>query len=91
MNSMLKEFAKHVLDHDEDDEIVVKTIKAKPEWVKRFTDLEDIAHQEAILTSKRKNLRDALWGMIHEDLDVYDAHLRYNDETREIEVLEEKE
>jgi hypothetical protein len=90
-NGLFREFLRDMLSGDDKEEVVIKTFKAKPEWVKKFSMLEDIAYQEAELSSKRKSIRDGLWGQIHEELNIFGGHLRFNDETNEIEQVEDEE
>jgi hypothetical protein len=90
-NDFVKKLMKRMLEEDDKDHKVVKTFPVKPDWAKKFKILEEIAVKEAELGNKRKIMRDGLWGQIHDALNIYDGHFRYNEETKEIEQLEDKE
>lgn len=70
------------------NQVVKRIIPAKPEWVKRFTELHEIAKELSAGHKKVDSGRALLWGMIHEELDNYEEDMHYNTEKQVIEVME---
>lgn len=86
---------------ERDDMIVEKTVPMKPKWKKDWenlcavTEQQDEVYEKAkaeldAIEKKRETLHGKLWSSIKDELGIYDQLMRYNNETNEIEVLQEK-
>lgn len=92
MNSkMVKHIIRHIMDEDDENQTVVKTHRLKPEFVKKFADLEKMAEQIQDIRARMTSQRDGLWASIKEELDLYNVSLRFNEELGELEETEEKD
>lgn len=75
------------MDEDEDDlGPAEKTIPCKPEWAKKFADLEKQAKAISIAKSRMSSQAEGLWAKIKEESDLYGYDLHYNSDTKEIEA-----
>lgn len=69
--------------------IVTKTFPAKPEWLAKFEELKEIAHELSQKMKRASSMRNALWSEIELSLESYD-NLRFNEESKEIEQMREQ-
>jgi hypothetical protein len=79
----------------DDNVTVLKTVKAKKEWVQKFNELHKKYEELVALKREFKIARDLLWATIRSDSDDLDPRYdgqRYNEESGEIEYYtDEKE
>lgn len=75
---------------------VIKTFPAKPEWKKMVQEEKKKIMEANIMIdqlNQRKNEIDSrrklFWGLIETELGLFGKHLQYNDNTDEIELMEE--
>lgn len=81
--SMVSE-AKDIVEGDED--VVVKTIKLKPEWKKNFDALCACKEEIRNLERKKDALHRIAWAKVEEDTEIY-AQMRYDHENGVIKVI----
>lgn len=82
---------KAAVGDDDSDRLVKKAIPAKPEWVEGMKRLDDMHQQMHELDDKIQADRKKLWAQIELDMDDFSTDKRWNDETKEVEVLAEKD
>jgi hypothetical protein len=83
-------------DDEEDERKVIKSIPVRKEWRDALNKLKEVQEDGLDLNQqlketlfKAKSLKGLFFGQIENDLGIYDENLRYNQETDEIEFLEE--
>ena len=84
-----------MVDGREKHDKVVRSFPAKPEWVKDWTANRTKVMELELMTDALKKkfmelstYRSAFWAKVEIDMGVFDKHLRFNEDTKEIEVLE---
>lgn len=80
---------KSALGEDQLDRPVVKSWPVKPEWRKKFTELEAMADDIAAQKAKMNSRAEGLWSTIKDELNTYEFDYHYNQETQEIEARED--
>lgn len=100
--SLKEKFLEHLVEHLSGDEEVkrrvIKTFPMKDKWKPLWNKLE-IARKEAnakidelcLLKQKHATAKKLFWGTVETELGIFDKSLSYNEESNEIEVLEEVE
>lgn len=85
----IKDIMRKIIDDsDNESKEPIRSFPCKPEWSKKFKEAEELARQLIKAESKMKALRHSVWSDIELETEIC-GHMRWNEESEEIEVLDD--
>lgn len=96
--NLLKHLVEHLTDEDDTERKVIKTFPVKDKWKPLWGEVKNASKEGNALVDelflarqKHATAKKLFWGTVETELGIFDKIMQYNEDTNEIEVLEEVE